>query len=74
MLVAIPFIRILEALIYYSNIFPSQPLPFINQPLSDVVISIGDTAILINYVLLVFFGLANLTVRMIKKFIRTIRS
>lgn len=77
LMVAVPFIKLLEAFIFYANTvlaIPSQPLLIVNRPLIEVVIAIGDLAILVNYVVLLVFGLVNLVVREVKRLLKNIQT
>jgi hypothetical protein len=77
LVIAAPFVKLLEAFIFYTNrilTIPSEPLLIVNRPLMEVVIAIGDLAIVINYVVLLVFGLANLVVGEATRLNKRIRS
>lgn len=77
LMIAVPFIKLLEAFIFYANLLlaiPSQPLLIVNQPLIEVVNAIGDLAIVINYIVLLVFALMNLVVKEVKKLLKNIQT
>lgn len=77
LMIAVPFLKLLEAFIFYANVLlavPSQPLLIVNRSLIEVVIAIGDLAIVVNYTVLLVFALANLVVREVKKLLKSIQA
>jgi hypothetical protein len=76
LIVAVPFIKILEAFVFYSNSIlqiPSQPLWIVNRPVTEVVVNLSDLAIVITYLTTVLFGFLNLVVKEGKKLFNQIR-
>lgn len=65
LVIVIPIVKLLQFYIEWMNHrfdIEAEPLPFMDETLLDVLVPMGDLAIVLSYVINIFFGITDVVV------------